>query len=156
MLFLTKLSQNCQTHAEKTAIEFIQPHGIEKVGYGQLERTVEQTMGYLQTLGVQAGDRVALQLPKCLPFIYLHLAIMRLGAITLPLNPGYPLRELSYFLKDSEARLFFADAETEAKVSSLVAELPALAQTVYLDTSSPKHFSSLVSDAKGEGARSND
>jgi malonyl-CoA/methylmalonyl-CoA synthetase len=150
MLFLTTLSQNCQTHAEKTAIEFIHPDGIEKISYGQLECTVQQTMDHLMRLGVQAGDRVALQLPKCLPFIYLHLAIMRLGAITLPLNPGYPLRELSYFLNDSEARLFFADAETEAKVSSLVAELPALAQIIYLDTSSPAHFLSLLNNSRSD------
>ena len=146
MLFLTKLHSHCQTHAEKTAIEFRKPHGVENISYGQLERSVQDTMAYLQSLGVQPGDRVALQLPKCFPFIYLHLAIMRLGAITLPLNPAYPIRELSYFLNDSEASLFFADASTEADLSPVLAELPALAKTIYLDSSSSSHFASLLSD----------
>jgi malonyl-CoA/methylmalonyl-CoA synthetase len=42
---------------------------------------VLRTMAMLRAKGVTPGDRVALQLPKCLPFVYLHLAIMRLGAI---------------------------------------------------------------------------
>ncbi|MGB0388345.1 MAG: AMP-binding protein [Ardenticatenaceae bacterium] len=146
MLFLTRLCSNCEAHADKTAIEFIQPHGVEMISYGQLETTVQHTMAYLQRLGVQAGDRVAVQLPKCFPFIYLHLAIMRLGAITLPLNPAYPVRELSYFLNDSGAEIFFADASTEATLSPILAELPALSQTIYLDSSSPSHFASLLSD----------
>src|SRR5688572_19895132 len=104
MLFLNRLQANCQTYVDKTAIEFQHQQHSETITYGQLEATVQKTMAYLQTLGVQAGDRVALQLPKCLPFIYLHLAILRLGAITLPLNPAYPEAELSYFLDDSGAK----------------------------------------------------
>ena len=96
MLFLTRLQDNCRTYNDKLAIEYLLPEGAERVRYGELETAVQQTMAYLQALGVQPGDRVALQLPKCLPFVYLHLAIMRLGAITLPLNPGYPETELVY------------------------------------------------------------
>ncbi len=101
-------------------------------------------MAYLQALGVQSGDRVALQLPKCLPFIYLHLAIMRLGAITLPLNPGYPQSELTYFLKDSGASLFFADGAAQEKLATLAAELPDLKKLIYLQTEKREHFASLI------------
>ena len=45
---------------------------------------------YLLSLGIQPGDRVAVQLPKCLPFIYFHLATVQIGAVFLPLNPAYP------------------------------------------------------------------
>ncbi len=146
MLFLNQFCSNCETHAQKVAIEFLHENMTEIVTYGELEETIQRTMGYLQRLGVQPGDRVALQLPKCLPFIHLHFAIMRLGAVTLPLNPAYPMRELSYFLNDSEATLFFADAEKEAQLSPVLETLPHLAQTVYLQADSSAHFLSLLPD----------
>ena len=68
MLFLTRLQENCSALAGKIAIEYVLPEGTETVSYGQLEARVQQTMAYLQSLGVQPGDRVALQLPKCFPF----------------------------------------------------------------------------------------
>ncbi len=144
MLFLTKLNQYSRTNPNKLAIEYLLPDRIETVTYGQLETNVQQTMAYLQSLGVQPGDRVALQLPKCLPFIYLHLAIMRLEAITLPLNPGYPPNELSYFLRDSGTSLFFVDAAAQEKLEPLLAELKSLQKAIYLQTEKPTYFAALI------------
>jgi malonyl-CoA/methylmalonyl-CoA synthetase len=143
MLFLNRLQQNCQIYADKTAIEFQHSQNSEMIAYGQLEAVVQKTMAYLQTLGVQAEDRVALQLPKCLPFIYLHLAILRLGAITLPLNPAYPEAELTYFLDDSGAKVFFADASQQAQLSAITQKLPSL-EVIYLQPNTTGYFESLL------------
>ncbi|NCF69928.1 MAG: AMP-binding protein [Chloroflexi bacterium] len=140
MLFLTKLQHHGRTHAHKTAIDYLLPDRQECVTYGQLEAHVQQTMAYLLSLGLQRGDRVALQLPKCLPFVYLHLAIMRLGAITLPLNPGYPHSELSYFLADSGASLLFVDAVAKEKLESILSDSPSLNKVIYLQTEKLDHF----------------
>ncbi|MEM7113231.1 MAG: AMP-binding protein [Chloroflexota bacterium] len=147
MLFLTRLLDNCGKYDAKTAIEFVHDEHVEKVSYGELKTAVLQTAAYLQALGVQPGDRVALQLPKCLPFIYLHLAIMRLGAITLPLNPAYPTRELTYFLKNSGAKIFFADAATEETLAPILAELPDLEVAVYVNNDMGVTFAPLLSPA---------
>ncbi|MFT5196175.1 MAG: malonyl-CoA/methylmalonyl-CoA synthetase [Cellvibrionaceae bacterium] len=135
-MFLTTIKENCDRLADKTAIEFILPDGTsESVTFGELEQQVQRAMAFLQANDVQAGDRVALQLPKCLPFIYLHLATMRLGAISLPLNPGYPARELSYFLNDAEPCLFFASSHHQQAgdlQSDLQSDLQNL-RTIVLD-----------------------
>src|SRR5258706_11674048 len=143
MLFLNQLKQNCEIYANKPAIEYILPDRCDTVTYGQLETAVQKTMAYLQSLGVQPGDRVALQLPKGLPFVYLHLAIMRLNAICLPLNPAYPAHELSYFLNDSGAKVFFADANDQEKLALTASELQT---TVYLSESGPGSFDALLAD----------
>ena len=133
----------CATWSErqpaKTAIEFVDERFETStvVTYGELETIVQRTMAMLAAKGVNAGDRVALQLPKGLPFVYLHLAILRLGAISLPLNPGYPARELAYFLGDAEAKLFFADASARETVAPLLAEQPWLQECVFLDSVRP-------------------
>ncbi|MDQ7026818.1 MAG: AMP-binding protein [Anaerolineae bacterium] len=146
MLFLDRLKQNCATYADKIAIEFHEPQRTETVTYQYIEDTVQKTMAYLHSLGVESGDRVALQLPKCLPFIYLHLAIMRLGAITLPLNPAYPEAELIYFLEDSGAKLFFADSHDEAKIQAIADKLPSLETVIYIEIhpDDPEEFESML------------
>ena len=117
MMFLERLHQTCHEQPDKAALEFVDEHfaGTTTVTYGELERKVLKAMAMLQAKGITPGDRVALQLPKCLPFVYLYLAIMRLQAICLPLNTGYPPRELAYFLADAEARLLFGDARSRAR-----------------------------------------
>jgi malonyl-CoA/methylmalonyl-CoA synthetase len=115
MLFLTRLYHNCQRLGSKLALEF----AGQQLSYIDLEKYTQQAMAYLISLGVVLGDRVAIQLPKSLEFILLHLAAMRLGAISLPLNPAFPAAELEYFLADSEAKVYFGDARARAKLTSL-------------------------------------
>lgn len=81
----------------------------ELVSYGQLHRRSAQLAHQLRERGVQAGDRVAVQVEKSAEAILLYLAVLRLGAIYLPLNTAYTLTELEYFLKDSTPRLLVCD-----------------------------------------------
>ena len=98
-MFLDTIQHFSLQQPNKIAIEFVGEHfdRASRVRYGELEQTVLRTMAMLRVRGVAPGDRVAIQLPKCLPFVYLHLAVLRLGAVSLPLNTGYPARELAYF-----------------------------------------------------------
>ena len=133
MSFLTTINENCTTYADKPAIQYLHSDGtIETVTYHQLEKRVAGAMGYLHSLGVQRGDRVALQLPKCLDFIYLHLGIMQMGAVSLPLNPAYPPQELAYFLSDSETAVFFADINAQSKIDPILPKLLHLQHCIYL------------------------
>ena len=128
-MFLNTLAQHFHKQTEKTALQFI---GGQPVTYGELGATVNRTATYLLSLGIQPGDRVAVQLPKCLPFIYFHLATVQIGAVFLPLNPAYPPAELRYFLADSGARLLIADAKDQAQLDPLANELPEHQETIYI------------------------
>ena len=67
--FLQRLRAHSDRLANKTALEFHDEDGRRQdVTYGELELRVRRAMALLQARGVVAGDRVALQLPKCLPF----------------------------------------------------------------------------------------
>ncbi len=144
MIFLQRLRTNCDQYAAKTALEFVRDDGVTVVTYRQLEDNVLRTMAYLRAKGVAEGDRVAIQLPKCLPFVYLHLAVMRLGAISLPLNSGYPAHELCYFLQDAAARLLLADTEMRPSLLALPGGVPAVEETVFLDARSDEGFAALI------------
>lgn len=144
MTFLERLKSNCRDYGDKPALEFMAGDDVTSVSYHQLEETVLRTMGFLHSHGVAAGDRVAIQLPKCLPFVYLHLATMRLGAISLPLNAAYPAHELCYFLEDAGAKVLIADAGARASLTALPGGLPAVEESIFLDMDSPATFDRLL------------
>ena len=73
--------------------------------YGELFDRAGQTAGALVALGVQPGDRVAVQIDKSPDMIVLALACFRAGAALLPLNTAYTLAELDYFLSDAKPAL---------------------------------------------------
>ena len=131
-MFLANLTKHCRRQPQKLAIELIDESGRQRVSYTQLERRVNRTAHYLRSLGIRSGDRVAAQLPKCLPFVYLHLAAARIGAIFLPLNPAYPPAELRYFLTDSSAAVFIADQKNKAGIKTILSDLPALRRMVFI------------------------
>jgi malonyl-CoA/methylmalonyl-CoA synthetase len=145
MSFLNALDENIRKFPGKVALEFIDPP-LQRVTYAELEEFVNRTAGYLQSLGLQRGDRVALQLSKSLEFILLHLATVRLGAITLPLNLAYPPDELKYFLEDSGAKLFFALESFKEKMQTVLSELPELQQCVFLNPAEPDQFNYLITN----------
>ena len=129
-MFLDTLAQHCRNQPDKVAIQFIKG---PPVTYGELEATVNRTAHDLLSLGIAPGDRLAVQLPKGMLFIYLHLAAARIGAIFLPLNPAYPKAELRYFLADSGARILFAERQKQPEIDAIRSELPALETVIFID-----------------------
>lgn len=143
MSFLNSFTENVRKVSDKVALEFIDPP-LQRLTYAELDKLVNRTAGYLHGLGLQPGDRLALQLSKSLEFILLHLATVRLGAVSLPLNLAYPPDELKYFLEDSCARLFFALDSSKEKIETILPELPDLQGCVFLDPSKPDEFQTLI------------
>ena len=62
----------------------------------------------LTALGVRPGDRVAAQVDKSPQALLLYLAVLRQGAIHLPLNTAYTATEIAYFLSDAAPVLYVA------------------------------------------------
>ncbi len=144
--FLQTLQENGRRFPDKPAIiNDDWEAGIrETLTYGQLEENIRRTMELLRSRGVTAGDRIALQLSKGLPFVYLHLAVMRLGAVSLPLNPGYPAHELTYFVNDAEARLLFIDRPLAADLEPHRAGMPHLQEAIAVDPADSGPFAALI------------
>jgi long-chain acyl-CoA synthetase len=74
------------------------------VTYRQLHDHVLRFAKALTDLGLQKGDKVALQLPNTPQFVIAFYAIQRLGGTVVMTNPIYVQRELEHILTDSEAK----------------------------------------------------
>jgi malonyl-CoA/methylmalonyl-CoA synthetase len=79
-----------------------------RITYGDLIAFSGRLANVLMARGVRPGDRVAVQVEKWVPNLALYLATVRAGAIYLPLNPGYTLHELDFFIIDAEPSLVVA------------------------------------------------
>ena len=90
-----------------------------KITYRELDSETAKLANGLKALGLSAGDRVTVQVDKCIEMVYLYLACIRSNFIFHPLNPAYKENELSYFLDDAKPSLFISNEETISSISGL-------------------------------------
>jgi fatty-acyl-CoA synthase len=65
---------------------------------------VERAAGGLIKMGVRKGDRVALWAPNIPEWIIAQIALARIGAVLVPIDPGIEGEDLRYILDQSESR----------------------------------------------------
>ena len=70
-------------------------------------------------LGVTKGTPVAIAMRNCPELMMLTLAIASLGAVTVFLNAWWTSQELDYAVKDSGARVIFADGDRVKRLQPL-------------------------------------
>jgi long-chain acyl-CoA synthetase len=97
------LTRSAAAHPDRIAIKL---DDLE-LSYAFLEQASKLAAGFLAAQGVEPGDRVALSLPNVPYFPVLYYATIRLGAVVVPLNVLNKAREVTYYLRDSEAKLLF-------------------------------------------------
>ena len=102
-------------HPNKTAIIFED----RDISYLNLHQKVNQACCWLQSLGIEKGDRVAVMLKNCPEFLELYLACSRLGALFVPVNYRLAAPELDYTLSNSRPRLFVFGSEYAETVFNL-------------------------------------
>jgi fatty-acyl-CoA synthase len=103
---------------EKIAIVF---EGRE-ITYRELHMRSNSASCWLQSIGIEKGDRVAVLLENCPEFIELYLACSRLGAIFVPMNFRLASPEVDYLIKHSRPRLLVFSRRFEKTVNSLDVE----------------------------------
>ena len=86
-------------------------------------------------LGMQPGDRVAVQIAKSPEAMAVYAACVQAGLVFLPLNTAYTADEVSYFVKDSGARLVLCDASRAEGLGPVAAASEAQLETLNADGS---------------------
>ncbi len=104
-----------ELHPQKPAVCF---QG-RSTTYAELHARAEAVACWLQSLGIEKGDRVAVLLDNCPEFIELYLACARLGAIFVPFNFRLATPEIDYLLVNCRPRLFVFRDSLADKVTPL-------------------------------------
>jgi acetyl-CoA synthetase len=101
--------------------------------FAQLKELSNRLANALRSVGVAAGDRVAIVLPQRVETGLCHLAAWKLGAISLPLSALFGLDALRYRLEDSGARIVIAGGTALGRIHALMPDLPRLERVVDCD-----------------------
>jgi malonyl-CoA/methylmalonyl-CoA synthetase len=144
---------------EKKAITFLREGRIQtEISYLQLHQDSNRLAHELQKWGVQKTDRVILWIQKSLIFVMAHLALQKIGAISVPLNPGFKKSEMDYLIKDADAKLILAEPQQQSLIEEIDPGLTALivdSRAAYQDIdffrSAPEEFSPVEIEAHDPG-----
>ncbi|HZN34084.1 MAG TPA: class I adenylate-forming enzyme family protein [Pirellulaceae bacterium] len=118
--FLHDLRTTFQRQARRPALV----HRNRTWTYAELDSTARACAAYLQSIGVAAGDRVALYTDQKLPLLVANLGVWLAGGVPLPLNPRFTREEMRYYLSDSGAIAVIAGRDQQPLVEQLARELP--------------------------------
>lgn len=89
--------------------------------FAEVDRLSALFARYLQHgLGLQAGDRIAVQLPNILQFPVVLYGAMRAGLVVVNANPLYTSREIKYQLCDSGAKALVVLSNIAANASEII------------------------------------
>ena len=116
-----------QVHPERTLIV----SAGRSMTYGQVDAKAAALAAALAELGVEQGDRLAINLPNWPEWIVTLIAGARIGATIVPVNPRLNYHELKYQLRHAEVSAVvtaerYAETDYLQLFEDLIVELPDL------------------------------
>jgi len=97
--------------------------GTESMTYDELNGRANRLAGRLQRLGVTPGAAVGICLERSFDLIAGLIAILKVGAAYVPLDPEYPPTRLAYILQDAGVSLLVTSKSLTSRIKS---QTPAL------------------------------
>jgi long-chain acyl-CoA synthetase len=117
---LALLEHSLRRHAALPAIKFMG----RSYSYADIDAQAHALAAYLQALGLERGDRVAIMLPNVPQYPVAVAAILRAGGVVVNVNPSYMPRELAHRLKDSGARVVIVLENHAATLQQVLDKVP--------------------------------
>jgi cyclohexanecarboxylate-CoA ligase len=120
------------------------------LSYVDMASRVAAIANGLTELGVQHGDVVSFQLPNWWQFVAIHLACIRIGAVSNPLMPIFRERELEFMVERCGAKVLivpkmFRGFDHEELAVRLQKKIPGLEQIVVIGGGGNNIFDALFS-----------
>ncbi len=97
------LISSCKTNASQPAFTCMG----KTLNYSDIDAYSTKIAGWLQSRGLEKGDRVAIMMPNILQYSVILPAVLRAGYTVVNVNPLYTPRELKHQLNDSGAKALF-------------------------------------------------
>ena len=84
--------------------------------YRQLDKLSNGLAVSMRSLGIRQGDMVAVLLDRDEKVILTQLAVLKIGAVFIPIDSRYPKERIKYILSESDAKVIFKNADNELAV----------------------------------------
>lgn len=96
--------------------------------FAQAREQADAVAGWLQSVGVQAGDRVLLYMQNCPQYAAAYYGILRANAVVVPVNPMNRADEFTHYITDAGARVAICAADLAGIVCAANDGVPAAAR----------------------------
>ena len=99
------------------------PHNIAVIfkdlllSYSELSKMVQEYANKLVTLGTKKGNVVAVHIERSHKLILFQLAVLKIGAVFLPVDKRYPSDRIKYMCKDCGVSLLISDDLSDYNIS---------------------------------------
>ncbi|MFD4776816.1 beta-ketoacyl synthase N-terminal-like domain-containing protein, partial [Streptomyces sp. NPDC058427] len=137
MAALRPLPELLREHARQLGTKTAFQDGCSRVTYGELELRTGRLAGHLVGLGLRHGERAAILLGSRVEAVESVLAVLRAGAVGVPLDARSTTAELEHLLDDSGARIVFTDRSCLVRLLPLLADRPRLDVVLVDDAGTP-------------------
>jgi len=91
----------------------------QPVTYAGLAAGINVLAADLREKGIRPGDRIAILGDNCPDWVVTYLTVTSLGAVAVPILPGFPDADVRHILRDSGARMIFVGEKQRDAVAEL-------------------------------------
>ncbi|MBI5789089.1 MAG: acyl--CoA ligase [Candidatus Schekmanbacteria bacterium] len=124
------ITQTSLKTPDKTALIF----DGQRYSYRELERKINQCARKLIGQGIAKGEKAALFITNAPEFIIAYFALIRIGAVVVPVNTQLKLRELQYILENCQTRMLLTNLATDSFINQTLPHLTTVQQAIVLTT----------------------
>ena len=96
---------------------------LHQLSYHQLNDRANQLANFLSLQGISLEDKVGVCLDRSLEVVISVLAILKAGAVYLPLDQSYPYERLSYMMRDGDVKLVLTQEQIKERVPEVGARV---------------------------------
>ncbi len=131
-------------HVQKENV-FLHLSSADSITYSGFLKLAARFANVLTDLGLEFGDRLAVQVEKSEFGLALYAACVQAGIVYLPLNTAYTAQELEYFVENSGAKVLICDSAKSAALIPLARRLGIVLST--LDPAGRGQLQKMAQDA---------
>ncbi|MFT5710415.1 MAG: acyl-CoA ligase (AMP-forming) (exosortase A-associated) [Halioglobus sp.] len=123
------ISRHAKTRSDDIALLFKDT----KVRYGEFQQAIEEVSEGLLALGIEAGERVAIYLPKQPEAIYGIFGTASAGACFVPINPLLKPKQVAYILSHCNVKVLITSGQRLGSLASAMTQCPNLQSIVLVE-----------------------
>ena len=120
--------------ASRVAIQALDAQGLSRShSYLELQLQAGRLSRVLADLGVKPGDRVAIVMPQRFETAVAYMAVLRMGAVAMPLSMLFGPDALEFRLRDSDTAVAICDESSIANLLAIRPNCPRLRHLIGVD-----------------------
>ncbi len=128
----------------RAAVSSLRAGKWSELRFEDVQRGAQHLSNYLIDNGIEHGDRIAIVSESNAEFGIVFFAVVRAGAILVPLDPKQTVEELTPLILDSGPKIIFASTKCQNLAAEVAKKCPLVSDVIITDSSSENPASKTI------------